>query len=139
VVKAHSSGKPWMDRAVDLRVDDHPEPLRELQRLLDVLRAINLMIAGDAAMEKNDVETAMKEYTAAMKLASGNVEIGFWSALTLAQKGNVDLALPIFKKVFSVDKNWVELLRRLPKASIIPDNDAGRALLKRIIDEAAGR
>jgi tetratricopeptide (TPR) repeat protein len=47
----------------------------------------------------------MKEYGEAMKLAGDNVEISFWSALTLAMKGKVDQALPIFKKVFSADKN----------------------------------
>jgi len=138
VVKAQSSGKPWADRAVDLRVEDHPEPLRELRRLLNVARAYNYMNAGDAAMEKNDVESAMKEYAEAMKLAGDNVEIAFWSALTLAMKGKVDQALPIFKKVFSADKNWVEVLKRLPKAGLVSEDDAGRALLQQILDGAGG-
>jgi len=34
VVKAHSTGRPWADRRFDLRVEDHPEPLPELRRLL---------------------------------------------------------------------------------------------------------
>jgi uncharacterized Ntn-hydrolase superfamily protein len=138
VVKAQSSGKPWADRAVDLRVEDHPEPLRELRRLLNVARAYNHMNAGDAAMEKNDVESAMKEYAEAMKLAGDNVEIAFWSALTLAMKGKVAQALPIFKKVFSADKDWIEVLKRLPKAGLVSEDDAGRALLQQILDGASG-
>ncbi len=138
VVKAESSGKPWADRVVDLRVDDHPEPLRELRRLLNVARAYGHMNAGDAAMEKNDVEGAMKEYGEAMKLARENVEIAFWSAFTLAVKGKVDQALPIFKKVFSADKNWVEVLKRLPKAGLVSEDDTGRALLQQILNGAGG-
>jgi uncharacterized Ntn-hydrolase superfamily protein len=138
VVKAQSSGKPWADRAVDLRVEDHPEPLRELRRLLNVARAYDHMNAGDAAMEKNDIESAMKEYAEAMKLAGDNVEIAFWSALTLAMKGKVDQALPIFKKVFSADKNWIEVLKRLPKAGLVPEDDTGRALLQQILNGAGG-
>jgi uncharacterized Ntn-hydrolase superfamily protein len=138
VVKAQSSGKPWADRAVDLRVEDHPEPLRELRRLLNVARAYDHMNAGDAAMEKNDVESAMKEYAEAMKLAEDNLEIAFWSALTLAMKGKVDQALPIFKKVFLADKNWIEVLKRLPKAGLVSEGDAGRALLQQILDGAGG-
>lgn len=138
VVKAESSGKPWADRVVDLRVDDHPEPLRELRRLLNVARAYGHMSAGDAAMEKNDVEGAMKEYGEAMKLARENVEIAFWSAFTLAVKGKVDQALPIFKKVFSADKNWVEVLKRLPKAGLVSEDDTGRALLQQILNGAGG-
>jgi tetratricopeptide (TPR) repeat protein len=95
------------------------------------------MNAGDAAMEKNEIENAMKEYDLAMRLAEGNVEMAFWSALTLAVKGNMNRALPIFKKVFSADKNWVELLKRLPKTGMIPNDRAGRALLQRILNEAA--
>lgn len=139
VVKAQSSGKSWADRVVDLRVEDHPEPLRELRRLLGVARAYDRMNMGDAAMEKNDVERAMREYGAAMKLAGDNVEIAFWSALTLALKGRVEEALPIFRKVFSADKNWVEVLKRLPKAGLISDDDVGRGLLERILGVAGGQ
>lgn len=135
VVKAQSSGKPWADRTVDLRVEDHPEPLMELRRLLNLSRAYDHMNAGDTAMEKNDFDRAMEEYGAAMKLAVDNVEIAFWSALTLATKGKVDQAVPIFKKVFAADKNWLEVLKRLPKAGLISDNDEGRALLQRILRE----
>jgi uncharacterized Ntn-hydrolase superfamily protein len=134
IVKAQGSGKPWSDRVTDLRVDDHPEPLRELRRLLDVARSYEHANAGDLAMEKNDFERAMKEYRVAMKLAGGNMEITFWSAVTLASKGKVDFALPLFKKVFSTDKNWVEVLKRLPKTgTIISDDQAGREMLKRIL------
>lgn len=133
MVRAKSSGKPWADRTVDLRVEDNPEPLRELRRLLNVAHAYGHMNEFDLAMEKNDVERAMKEYGAAMKLAANNVELAFWSALTLALKGRVKEALPIFKRVFSVDGNWVEVLKRLPKAGTISDDDAGRRLLERIL------
>ena len=137
VVKAQSSGELWTDRLVDLRVDDHPEPIMELRRLLNVSRAYKHMNAGDSAMANSDVEIAMKEYDLAIRLAGDNVEMAFWSALTLATKGNVSRALPVFKKVFSADKNWIELLKRLPKTGIISNNKRGRALLERILNEAA--
>jgi uncharacterized Ntn-hydrolase superfamily protein len=133
VVKAQSSGKPWQDRTVDLRVEDHPEPLKELRRLLGLNRAYAHMNAGDLAMEKKDVKRAMEEYTAAMKLAPDNLEIVFWSAFTLATNGKVDDALPMFKRVFAADPNWREVARRLPKAGLIPADDAGRALLDKIL------
>jgi uncharacterized Ntn-hydrolase superfamily protein len=136
LVKAQGSGKPWADRVVDLRVDDHPEPLRELRRLLNVARSYEHANAGDAAMEKNDFEKAMKEYRVAMKLAGDNVEIAFWSALTLASKGRVKAAVPIFKKVFLADCNWVQVLKRLPKAGTAISNDAaGHSLVRRILKE----
>jgi len=137
VVKSKSSGKLWVDRVIDLRVEDHSEPLKELRRLLNLARAYNHMNTGDAAMEKKDFAQAMEEYNAAMKLAGDKVEIAFWNAFALATNGKVDQALPTFKKVFTADKNWVKVLKRLPKAGLISDDDAGRTLLQRILREAA--
>ncbi len=136
VVKSKSSGKPWMDRVIDLRVDDHSEPIKELRRLLNLARAYSHMNMGDAAMEKKDFSKAMEEYCAAMRGAGDNVEIAFWSAFALATNGKVDEALPSFKKVFMADKNWVKVLKRLPKAGLISDDDAGHNLLQRILKGA---
>jgi uncharacterized Ntn-hydrolase superfamily protein len=137
IVRANPSGKPWADRVVDLRVEDHQEPLKELRRLLGLSRAYTHMDAGDAAMEKNDVTEAVKEYGQAMKLADDNVEIAFWGAFTLAAKKKVDQAIPIFKRVFAADKKWIEVLQRLPKAGLIPDNHEGLAILKQVLEEAS--
>jgi uncharacterized Ntn-hydrolase superfamily protein len=58
VVKGTASGKLWEDREIDLRVEDNPEPVKELRRLLTVYRAYEHMNAGDLATEKNDMPTA---------------------------------------------------------------------------------
>jgi uncharacterized Ntn-hydrolase superfamily protein len=39
IVAARATGKPWIDRVVDLRVEDHPDPVNELKRLLELKRA----------------------------------------------------------------------------------------------------
>jgi uncharacterized Ntn-hydrolase superfamily protein len=135
IVRANPSGKPWADRVVDLRVEDHQEPLNELRRLLSLSRAYAHVDAGDAAMEKNDVTEAVKEYGEAMKLAGDNVEIAFWSALTLAAKKKLDQAIPIFRRVFAADKNWTEVLQRLPKAGLIPNTHEGLAILKQVLEQ----
>jgi hypothetical protein len=36
--------------------------------------------------------------------------------------GRVDESLPLFKKVFAMDRNWLDLTSRLPKAGLLPDN-----------------
>ena len=50
VVRARATEKPWTDRLIDLRVEDHPEPLRELRRLLTMHREYELMNRGDDAL-----------------------------------------------------------------------------------------
>lgn len=106
-------GKIWEDKLVDLRVDDSPEPLVELRRLLKVHRAYEHMNRGDLAVEKNDMETAMKEYTAAMEMFPENLEMKYWTAVTLANNGKFNEALKLFKEVFSKDEKWKILTPRL--------------------------
>jgi predicted Zn-dependent protease len=74
---------------------------------------------GDLAVEKNDMAGAMKEYNAAMKLFPHNLEMQYWTAITLANNKQVSQALAILKKIFAADKNWKELTRRLPKVNLL--------------------
>jgi uncharacterized Ntn-hydrolase superfamily protein len=113
VVRAKSTGKIWEDRLVDLRVDDNEAPLIELRRLLGVHRAYEHMNNGDLAVEKNDMNSAMKEYSSAMKMFPDNLEMKFWTAVALVNKGNLKEALPMFQDIFAKDKNWRDLTPRL--------------------------
>jgi tetratricopeptide (TPR) repeat protein len=85
---------------------------------------------GDLAMEKQDMELAMKEYNAAMKMFPTNLEMQYWTAIALANTGKMDKALPMFKKIFAADKNWKELTRRLPAVNLLKVNEAG---LKKVL------
>ena len=136
IVKGVSSGRPWADRVLELRVEDHPDPLAELRRLVTVHYAYERMNAGDVAVEKGDLGLAKAEYAAAAALLPGSLEVQYWAAVTLATVGELDAALPVFRKVFAADPNWVELTRRLLKPGIIPDTPEGHALVERIV--AAG-
>jgi uncharacterized Ntn-hydrolase superfamily protein len=137
IVEGTSSGRPWADRVLELRVEDHLEPLVELRRLIRVHRAYEHMNAGDVAVEKGDLELAKAEYSAAAKLLPDSLEVQYWAAVTLATAGELDEALPTFRRVFASDPNWVELTRRLVKPGIIPDTPEGRALVEEIGSAAA--
>ena len=122
VVTGKPTGQPWKDRTYDLRVDDSPEPLKELRRLVTLQRAYNHMNAGDLAVERNDAPGALREYSAAEKLVPGNAEMTYWHAVALVNMGKIGESLPLFRKVFTLDRNWVELTRRLPKSGLLPDD-----------------
>ncbi len=113
VVRGKPTGNIWEDRLIDLRVEDHPEPVKEIKRLLKVFRAYEHMNAGDAALEKEDVNGAVREYGAAEAMFPDNLEMKYWHAVTLASKGRLAEALPLFKIVFSKDPNWKTLTPRL--------------------------
>ena len=122
VVTGKPTGQAWKDRTFDLRVDDNPQPLRELRRLVRLQRAYNHMNAGDLAVEKKDNEGALREYSAAEKLVPDNAEMIYWHAVALVNMGRVDESLPLFRKVFAMDRNWVTLTPRLPKSGLLPDD-----------------
>ncbi len=127
VVRGKPTGRPWADRMVDLRVEDHPEPLKELRRLVRLNRAYQRMNAGDEAMARKDIKKANEEYAAAGKMvpdSATNGELVFWHAVTLASDGRVDESLPLFRRAFAQDRNWITLVKRLPKAGLLPQDPA---------------
>lgn len=133
VVRGESSGQPWRDRVVDLRIDDHEAPIAELNRLLKLQRAYREMNLGDAALERSDPEGALTHYAAAAKHAPDHPEVTFWHGVTLATTGQVDEGTRLLHSLFSIDRRWVEVTRRLQKPGVIPNNDEGAALLKRLL------
>jgi uncharacterized Ntn-hydrolase superfamily protein len=133
VVTGKPTGQPWKDRTFDLRVDDSPEPLKDLRRLVTLQRAYNHMNAGDLAVEKKDNEGALREYSAAEKLVPDNAEMIYWHAVALVNMGRVEDSLPLFKKVFAMDRNWAVLTPRLPKSGLLPDDSK---VIERILSAA---
>ena len=77
------------------------------------------MNAGDVAPEKNDLEPAFENDAA--EVHPGSLEIVFWNAFTLATNGRVAESLPLFRKVFREDPNWIELLKRLLPSGLIEE------------------
>jgi uncharacterized Ntn-hydrolase superfamily protein len=130
VVTGKPTGQAWKDRVFDLRIDDSPEPLVELRRLVKLQRAYNHMNAGDLAVEHKDNEGALREYGAAEKLVPDNAEMIYWHAIALVNMGRVDESLPLFRRVFAMDPNWATLTPRLPKSGLLPDDPK---LIERIL------
>jgi uncharacterized Ntn-hydrolase superfamily protein len=133
IVKGQSTGRPWADTRMNLRVEDHPEPLKELRRLVAVHRAYQHMNQGDLAIELGDAEGALREYGAAEKMFPDNREMKFWHAVALANLGRVEESLPLFREVFAGDRNWAVLLPRLPVVEILKIDEAA---LKKILATA---
>jgi uncharacterized Ntn-hydrolase superfamily protein len=119
VVGPEMAADIWNDHKIDLRIDDQPDPLEELDRLLRVHRAYEHMNRGDLAVEKQDMEGALREYGAAEKMFPDNLEMKYWKAVALANNGLLDESLPVFKFVFDRDSNWRELTRRLPASGLL--------------------
>jgi len=130
VTSARPTGQSWRDRVIDIRVDDSPQPLVELRRLLGITRAYDFMNQGDELIAEGKLDQAAEAYAKAAELAPGNLEVLFWHAVALVTVGQVDRALPIFKDIFVADESWRILVPRLVRAGLLPED---KAVITRIV------
>ena len=123
IVRGDPTGKPWQDKIVDLRVDDHPEPLKQLKRLIRINRAYQHANQGDKYLEQDKISKALEEYKKAEEYYPENPELPYWTAITLAGEGKLEKALPIFKRVFAKNPNLKKMTPRLVKSGLLPDDE----------------
>ncbi len=121
VVSGKNTGRPWIDTIYDLRVDDSPEPLVEIRRLVSVARAYIHMRRAQGAVERRDIDTLNREFETAARLIGDNPEMRFWHAIGLLIAGKMDDGISILREVGARDRNWITLASRLPAALLPPD------------------
>lgn len=119
IVAPEATKEPWNDTTLNLRVDDSENPIKELERLLKVFRAYEHMNQGDLFVEKNEMKKAMEEYNAAMKMFPDNLEMQYWTAITLANDKHIERASKMLQNIYNKDGNWREVTRRLPKVGLL--------------------
>ena len=131
IVSGDPTGVAWKDIVLDLRVDDHAEPLNELRRLIRIHRAYQHANKGDHLLEKDDIEKALIEYEKASEFYPENPELPYWASITMASKGNLDKALPIFLDVFKREPRLRTLTPRLVNSGLLPND---KQMLKQILE-----
>jgi uncharacterized Ntn-hydrolase superfamily protein len=134
IVSPRATGNPAEDRPMDLRVEDNPDPLGELRRLLSLRRAYQRVDVGDQLAAAGDVEGSLAEYEAAHRSQPDNLELAFWHGVALAASGREDDAAPILRRAFQAHAGWIELMKRLPAAGLFPDDSE---LIARLIGTRA--
>ncbi|MFZ0090678.1 MAG: DUF1028 domain-containing protein [Solirubrobacteraceae bacterium] len=108
-----AAGEPW-DTATSLRVEDHPDPLGELGRLVGLGDAYRTAGLGDERAAEGRHDEAARLFLRAAQLAPESDELRFWAGLGAAQVGDMDAALDHVRAALAVNPSWRELLRRLP-------------------------
>jgi uncharacterized Ntn-hydrolase superfamily protein len=133
IVSGTSTGRPWIDRTFDLRVEDHPDPIGELRRLIRLQRAYLKLNEGDEWVTRDDIARAMKAYLEATSVvpdSATNGEAPFWVGVTLADTDRAEEAIPYLRRAYRQDTRWAEVVRRLPASGLLPDDDT---LIKRLL------
>jgi uncharacterized Ntn-hydrolase superfamily protein len=120
ISQGKKQSEPWQGRVLDLRVEDHPEPLVELRRLTQLHQAYRLFSAAEEAGDRGDVEEAAKLGMEGMQLAPGNAEMDFWAALSMASGGMMPMAREFMARAVAAEPRLAELARRMPATGHLP-------------------
>ena len=105
---------------IELRVEDAPDPLAELRRLLRVKRAYMAMNDADRLADQGNQDDAATSLQQAITLAPEMVEIHFWGGLGMAQAGMVDAGCELMMHAVHKDRRWIETVHRLVAADRLP-------------------
>jgi uncharacterized Ntn-hydrolase superfamily protein len=119
VVAGTSTGRPWQDRIIDLRVEDAAEPLPELRRLLRIKRAY--MTAGDAddLEEKGDLHGSIAKLREALAIAPEMIELRFMTGVSMAGAGDLDAGCALIAEAIKKNGRWRETLHRLAAVDLV--------------------
>jgi uncharacterized Ntn-hydrolase superfamily protein len=128
VVRAERSGRPWHDHVVDLRVDDHPQPLVELRRLVEhtwryhqTVEAFELTLNGQtaqalAALPDEQVDPAV------------DPDLTWWRAVVLANAGEAAAATRLAQALMVEAPRYADAARRFGDAGLME-----QALIDRLL------
>jgi uncharacterized Ntn-hydrolase superfamily protein len=105
-----AEGKPW-ETVVDLRVDDHEDPLAELRRLLDLHDGYEAMDEpGDRA-------------EAARRLGMDELDVRFAEIVDAAHADDVARARELLAPLLAEEPRWASYVRVLGNRGYIPHAD----------------
>jgi uncharacterized Ntn-hydrolase superfamily protein len=120
-------GEAWQAR-VDLRVEDHRDPLAELRRLYRLQRAYELAGRADELLAADRPDEAGALYRRAAELAPESDELLFWAGLALAHAGELDAGVDAVRRAIEAHDGWAVLLDRLSPTFAPAGPEVRRAL-----------
>lgn len=107
----------WEGILYDVRVDDHPSPVEELERICTRLRAYRSMDEVEELAGKGDIEGAMKRYHEVAAIDPEETQLRFWFAYEMTfGLGQFEPVKAVFREVFQKDKMWLECAVRVFEA-----------------------
>lgn len=124
VVSGEPPANPWDGRRLDLHVEDHPQPLEELRRILTIHRAYALFEEARAWMGRGEIDRALAKADEAVALRPGDPQFCFWIGLALANAGRDEEARRWLEDAFRTGEGWRVLGRRLQELGVYSGHPA---------------
>lgn len=135
VVSPEVKAAEWEGRETDLRVEDHPEPVPELKRLLRYRRGYEWVSRGDELLTAKEYDRALDAYAKGMKLVPEVLELKYWVGVALLSGGRTDRGMKILREVFEQEGDWKEITKGIAQTGS-PKIDP--QVLARLLGRAVG-
>ncbi|MFP4160683.1 MAG: DUF1028 domain-containing protein [Ectothiorhodospira sp.] len=133
VVAPAPTGDPGEDTLLDLRVEDHPQPVRELRRLVNLWAAYDHNTRGGHHLRHGDYDAAVEAFQRAEALAPDESELVFWRGVALVNAGHMEQARDLFLGLFGESDHWALMLTRVARSGFLPERPG---LLGQLIPQA---
>ena len=98
----------YTDQAIDIRVDDHPEPFKELGRLLDIAQVNYTWNIAWTAFTENRFDDARVPMEKAAELAPHNGEVWYDLSVIRLANGDVDGSYEALEKALELNPKLVD-------------------------------
>src|SRR5262249_2003662 len=138
IVNGRGVPDPWNHVPVDLRVEDHTDPITELRRLLGYRRAFDavagtmfapgLMVGVYQEPNPGDLARALADLAAAAEVMTGNAEAHFWRGILLARSGDLVGAREQLEAPLAANPRLRVFLERLADAGFLDHDEAAKLL-----------
>jgi uncharacterized Ntn-hydrolase superfamily protein len=129
VVRATTTGRPWHDTVVDLRVDESRSPVTDLDRLVvtrrryqDVVRAFQHALDGDPVTADRELEALRPQDP------RDEPDQALWRAVVAALAGREDAAREMLQDLQACAPQFLEAARRFGPAGLVPSDVLNRIL-----------
>ena len=114
VVRADLQPAAWRGWLMDLRIEDHADPVPELRRIVTMQLAYDLLDEeGDAAVAGRSTS---ERYELARRMSPDAYELVFWRGVELATAGDVEAGRRELQIAFEADARWRTTLQHLADA-----------------------
>ncbi len=123
--------QPAWKRGIDIRVDDHPAPLDELERLVRLHLGYEALDRAEERGAAGDVDGARRASEDASRLAPGDGQVLVWRALGMSAAGFAEPARELLAAATAMNPRWPEFVRRFAASGAQPELvDGARRLVE---------
>jgi uncharacterized Ntn-hydrolase superfamily protein len=129
VVAGEAGARPWSNRVIDVRVDDHPTPLVELRRLVELSRAHTIfgnsvftpgLLSTTAPTSGDALAAAESALDVAQAVIGADLEPTFWKGVLKVRAGDLAGGAVLLNQAVASRPQYRNFVDGLQSVGILP-------------------